>query len=291
MVFGLHETCDGVRFGRLKFLKVDPHKFDYARINHPEFPKGAQMLARVSVDAVAEVSATERAEEVIDEHLMILNALCTVGVPSLIQVSRTDHVRASFSGKRIGKTVSGMAKLECYGHNRRMPLMGAELRARLKNVVGARVSVRLRAKKCEFSDRILISFQFAGSACVDTHPERSFLMFAIALESLILGSNTHTELTDRLATRTAHLIGTGAEGRKIVLKTTKDLYARRSKIVHAGEYGVPQSQRDYIFMYCMAALSMLAAVPVFRKFKTNAELEAWFAERTLEGPFKSRIKS
>ena len=54
-------------------------------------------------------------------------------------------------------------------------------------------------------------------------------MLAIALESVILGRDTNSELSRQLGNRVAHLIGSGLNGRKLVAKTINELYRRRSK--------------------------------------------------------------
>jgi hypothetical protein len=142
----------------------------------------------------------------------------------------------------------------------------------------------LACLETEFSRRILLGYQFAGAGCVDPHPERSFVMFAIALESVILGRDTKSELTYQLGSRGAHLIGKGLSGRKLVAETVNTLYNRRSRIVHAGEYGVSRSEAALIQFYCSQALGMLAAGPAFAEFKTSKDLEGWFNERMLGGP-------
>jgi hypothetical protein len=170
------------------------------------------------------------------------------------------------------------------GHNFKMPLIGADLAAILAHALGAKVSQMLSRVETQFSARVLSGYQFAGAACVDPHPERSFLMFAIAIKSAVLGKDTKSELTYQLATRVAHLIGRDLDGRKVVAKTISQLYDRRSKIVHTGQYGVPRSEAALIRHYTMTALGMLIVSPVFSQFTENAELETWFGERMLDGP-------
>ena len=57
-----------------------------------------------------------------------------------------------------------------------------------------------------------------------------FLQEAIALEGLCAGSDT--EITHRIATTCAVLIGVSTEERKGIYKQTKDLYGIRSRIIH-----------------------------------------------------------
>ena len=109
-------------------------------------------------------------------------------------------------------------------------------------------------------------------------------MLAIALESVVLGKENKSELTYQLASRVAHLIGNGLDGRRLVVKTVSDFYERRSRIVHAGQYGVSRRELALMFFYCRTALALLAISPAFAGFETNGELDGWFKDRMLDGP-------
>jgi hypothetical protein len=283
LVYGLHESCAGLSFGKLEFLSEEIGKLPDVTAIIPDFPAGNLIFARLKTQAINEVSAVERAGGIIDEHLMILNALCSSESPSWIQVSRVDQTRRYYSANRVGLVADGMGPVQASGHSRRIPLMGAQLDALMQENVGARVSQMLSSAETEFNLRILSAYQFAGAACVDGHPERSFLMLAIALESAVLGRDTKTELTYQLGSRVAHLIGNGLKGRKLVAKTVNELYGRRSKIVHVGEYGVSRREAALIHLYCMTALTMLVISPVFSGFTASVALEDWFKDRMLDG--------
>lgn len=56
--------------------------------------------------------------------------------------------------------------------------------------------------------------------------------------------------------------------------------------MHTGEYGVSATESGLIQLYCMAALANLSLLKTFDGFTTNAQLEAWFKERMLEGPIR-----
>jgi Apea-like HEPN len=159
--------------------------------------------------------------------------------------------------------------------------MKALLEPTLKAKVGAALSQMLVSPETEFNLRVLRAYQFAGAACVDSHPERSFLMYAIALESAPLGKDTKSELTYQLGSRVAHLIGKELTGRKLVLETVGELYDRRSRIVHSGDYGVSRTEVSLIHF---APLAMLAIGPAFSGCQTSVDLDGWFKDRMLDGP-------
>src|SRR5262249_38598679 len=91
-------------------------------------------------------------------------------------------------------------------------------------------------KPGEFATRVLTACQWAGRAMVEERKEEAFLRFAIALESLILGTKNETEITYRLRLRCANLIdSTPAQRAKTQTRLTA-LYKVRSAIVHSGKY-------------------------------------------------------
>lgn len=284
LIYGIDGSCDGMGFGKIRFVREDLYETVAIDLHIEDFPRGVQMFARLEVSAIDKQSAIERAESIIDEHLMVLNAICVHSYPSLIQVARSNRMGRSYSAHRAGDSVVSQGIMECFGHNLKMPLSGQELSFHLNEKVGRRVNQMLASGATQFNTRVLRAFQFAGAGCVDPHLERSFVMFAIALESAVLGKDTKSELTYQLGSRVAHLIGNGLEGRRLVAKTVNELYSRRSVIVHTGEYGVPRSETALMQYYCFAALGMLAAAPTFADFKTNADLEKWFKDRMLNGP-------
>ncbi len=282
MVYGIHQDCAGVTFGNIQFVTEDMSNVPGTK-HHGGFPKGIQMFGRLDTIAIDEESALQRAANILDEHLMILNALCSAGTSSWIQVSRADYTGRLYSAHRVGPSRDLMGNVEAAVENVRIPLVRRELDELLKRRVAVRISQMLVAQT-EFNKRVLSGYQFAGAGCVDSHPERSFLMLAIALESVILGKKKKSELGYQLASRAAHLIGKGLNGRKLVAKTVSELYDRRSRIVHAGEYGVSSRELALMHFYCLSALGMLALSPAFSNFTTDEELEGWFKDRMLDGP-------
>jgi hypothetical protein len=242
------------------------------------------MFARLETDAIDETSAIELAGETLDDHLLTLNALFSSGHRQLIQVSRSNRQQPTFSAIRAAKLHKAANKILAGYKADRMPLMVVQLENSLKDKLGARLSRLLASDPNEFEQRILSGYALAGAACVDPHPERRFMMYAIALESVVLGKDVQAELTYQLGARLAHLIGNGLRGRQAVASAMNALYRRRSRIVHTGAYGVPRSEASLLWFYCTVALSMLLMSPAFEGFKSNKELEAWFTERMLEGP-------
>jgi hypothetical protein len=130
------------------------------------------------------------------------------------------------------------------------------------------------------AERILTPMGWAGRAQVATRPEEAFLLYAISLESLLLGRNRSEELGYRLRTRCAHLIGK-AEARKEIVNQVGRLYNIRSDIVHSGSTEVPESDLALIRGYCRSAIGRVLADPLFLKITSEVEFERWFESRVL----------
>jgi hypothetical protein len=87
-VGGVDSDCGGVKFGAidLMFDKVSS-QFPIEGLVDTEIPLGA-VFARIRVRAIDEQSARHFAEIRLDQHLAVLNALCSQRQPSLVRVFR-----------------------------------------------------------------------------------------------------------------------------------------------------------------------------------------------------------
>jgi hypothetical protein len=135
--------------------------------------------------------------------------------------------------------------------------------------------------KNDLEEGILASLQWAGRASVESRKEEAFLLYAIALESLIMIDNDHDELTYRLSTRIAHLIGKNCDSRKRIVNEVKALYNTRSKIVHSGKYQVTDADLAYIRLVTKNCILRIIIEPPFNSMKTINELVGWFNEQIL----------
>jgi len=71
------------------------------------------------------------------------------------------------------------------------------------------------------------------------------------------------------------------KNRREVVETLNELYGRRSKIVHAGETEVTNSQLEEMENICVSSLIAVATGPAFEKMQSFTELEGWFKDRIL----------
>jgi len=144
-----------------------------------------------------------------------------------------------------------------------------------------KVGKLLSDNRYSFGEKILSSIQWAGRATTESRNEEAFLLYAIALESLILIENDREELTYRLRTRIAHLMGKDYLTREKISKQVKDLYITRSKIVHSGKYQVTDADLNLMrFITKNCILRILTDEP-FDSMRSKEQIVEWYAKQIL----------
>ncbi len=136
-------------------------------------------------------------------------------------------------------------------------------------------------RKGGLQERLLSAIQWAGRATVDSRKEETFLLYAIALESLILAENEKDELIYRLKTRVAHLIGEGVQSRKQLSKQVKDLYDVRSQIVHSGKYQVTDADFGRMRLMTKSCIIRVLIDEIFIKMRSTKDFIDWFDQQIL----------
>jgi hypothetical protein len=141
-----------------------------------------------------------------------------------------------------------------------------------------------QSRRSALEDRMLSSFQWAGRASVDDRREQAFLLYAIALESLLLGSKFDAEVGYRLRLRCAHLLGIGIDGKKRIMKSLSDLYSTRSKIVHSGSFEVTDGDLSLMRFVAKNALIAVLTEAHFQSLVGEEQFEQWFEDKILDAP-------
>ena len=144
-----------------------------------------------------------------------------------------------------------------------------------------RVDSLLASNRNEVEELLLTGVRWAGRATVATTAEESFLLFAIALECLVLPTE-RDELRYRLAHRVARLCGEDLDQRLELAKITKKLYDVRSKIVHSGHYEVTEDERAEIRIAAKVVILKLLTDPDVEKYCKLGKLHEYFERRTFE---------
>jgi len=151
-----------------------------------------------------------------------------------------------------------------------------------QNLGFSQVSDLLAVQRNKLQDQIIASVQWAGRATTDIRKEEAFLLYAIALESMVLCDGDPQELTYRLRTRVAHLLEKDLDSRQNLFVKVGDLYNIRSKIVHSGRYQVLEADLNAIRKVAKAALIRISTGTNFQSMSSPKDLGKWFQDRVLQ---------
>lgn len=288
-IFGMDLNCAGLKFGKLEFVSE--------RVKSPIAVPGLTsagevqaLFARASVDAASQEAAHARARGIVEQHACILNALCARNIPSLTRIVHSLEPPRSMSMSRTAQSKESNSDSRFHFQNSALPVSRSDYEAFLEQRGGKNISNML-ATPSPLAKRILSGLEIAGSACTERRPHLSFLMFAIALESLVLGEQNKTELTFQLSSRVAHLLSKDIRHRREIVKDLHRLYRLRSAIVHSGETEVTDSELEEIENICMSALITVSTDPAFELMQSIGELDNWFRDRILgsEGGMECQV--
>ena len=282
-VFGFGLSCEGAEFGKIRIVKrIYTPSRDLAGCFFTGTPTEV-LLAELRISAADFTSARRIAERLVDQHLSILNAICSDRAHSYTRLSRSlsglELVFLTDFSDRTGTpnhVLAGASKAF-------IPLSRSDFDRHIGERGGTRVGSLLQTRN-PFSDRLIAGLEIAGAACIEPKHHESLLLFAVALESAVLGRDTQSELTMQLAVRTAHLLSSSLKGRKQVSKAVKRLYALRSKIVHTGSFLVSSDDVAEMRIYCLTALFVLTTKSDFANFSEVSELDGWFEDQLLASP-------
>ena len=144
-----------------------------------------------------------------------------------------------------------------------------------------RVESLLEKSRNDVDELLLTAVRWAGRATVATTREEAFLLFAIALECLVLPTEKD-ELRYRLSQRVARLCGEDMDQRLELAKRTKKLYDVRSKIVHSGHYEVTEDERDEIQIATRVVILRLLTDPDVEKYGKLDKLHEYFERLTFK---------
>lgn len=93
-------------------------------------------------------------------------------------------------------------------------------------------------KKTKLNSKVLGAIEWIGKALNETDVSKSFVMYMFSLETLLQYDEKtmlNPSITHQLSEALAFLLTTDYEDRMKVVKIVKDLYSKRSAIVHGGE--------------------------------------------------------
>jgi len=283
-VGGMLPDCSGFKFGRIEFV-AQSVKLPAPIPGLTKDDKSVSSLfARISVRAVDQESAINAAENEVDHELAVLNALCADAPPSLMRIHRGQPENPfRYSVVRAKKAVVARHSMTFGSRTIGIELPRLSLEGQIRARGGLHVS-GLLARQDSFARRIATGYAIAGAGCVEREPQLSFLLFAIALESTVLGAQVKAEIAYQLSARIVHLFGGDVARRRQLAKRVNDLYRLRSNIVHKGDTDIERNDLLRMWRTCMYALSILATNPKFSLMTDSEGLDRWFEDRLLGVP-------
>jgi hypothetical protein len=242
-------------------------------------------FASISVEAIDETAAVTRARRTLRAALDVVNFYADLLYPPGLRafvyaLGERDSIRATTlifqEDQRFGMPGSREGPWK--------PFVLRDLRSKRARRLGAPKIFRwLGSRKRDgFEQRVLTALQWAGRATADDRREEAFLLYLIALESLILGEKADRELGYRLKIRCAHLLGRTPAHRAAIAQRLSGLYGIRSKIVHAGQTEVTDEDLSAARSLAKNALIAVLRSRVRPTPKTSQALEDWFEARTLK---------
>ena len=107
------------------------------------------------------------------------------------------------------------------------------------------------------------------------------ILYAIALESIVLVDNPGNELSYRLRVRIAHLLTNTLTDRNEVVNTVRELYNLRSKLVHDGKYEITDLDLQSIESICIGCITRLCIDPLFQKMTSPKDFSDWLEDQIL----------
>lgn len=135
----------------------------------------------------------------------------------------------------------------------------------------------------KFRDRLLTAVKWAGKAAASESRENSFLFYAIALESLLLGGKDDVQLSYKLRLRAAHLLGLNSKGRASIRDRVNRLYDLRSAMVHSGKTQIPEADLSSLRIITQSCIIHLLGTDKFKNIATDKVLEEWFENALMSG--------
>jgi hypothetical protein len=168
-----------------------------------------------------------------------------------------------------------------------MPLPLGKMTGNRANKIGFPRASAILAKPTPNSleNRLLSALQWAGRACTADRKEEAFLLFIVALESLLVDNKEKQQLRYRFAIRGAHILATvfKVSKKKDIAKELKRLYDLRSAVVHSGSTEITDADRELARSFAWRAIYGVLATTPFMDMASEDELDLWFEEQIL-GP-------
>jgi Apea-like HEPN len=128
---------------------------------------------------------------------------------------------------------------------------------------------------------LLTSLEWAGRASVEPVRHQAFLLFIIALETIMMPEQAQGALKYRLQLRTAHFLGRTAKARQELFKEVGDLYKARGKIAHNGSAAVKEEDLGRLRLIVKGCVLKALVHPQVRGPNEPRDFAMWLDSRAL----------
>lgn len=138
--------------------------------------------------------------------------------------------------------------------------------------------------RTDLQQRIVTGLAWAGRAKIEFRPEQAFVLYAIALESLLAKHGARAGVMTRVPLRATQLLGGSREYRKQLHARVERLYDLRNAIVHSG-HAADLQVVDVEDMRDLAnrALTSMLLHPPYLKFRSVRDFDEWLDDQRLGG--------
>jgi hypothetical protein len=109
--------------------------------------------------------------------------------------------------------------------------------------------------------------------------ERVMNLF-VSLETLLL-FDEHEPIVSNLAQRTAILVGEGYQDRRNIVKFVKEMYRKRSGVIHHGGKDITESELQELMYLTQRAITTLISRSERIRVSSNDSLREWFEKKIL----------
>ncbi len=210
--------------------------------------------------------------------LVMHHSLCRVTIPgeltssiaTTIALDEDDHMLHMAMSVKGSRVPLPLRKLD----DRITGSLGID---RMQAILESEDEVRTPLEK-----RLLTVTALAGQASVAPRKEEAFLLYAIALESLVLAFADHDGLSFRLKMYVPHLLGKSLSSRQVIMRNVNNLYGLRSRLVHNGNTGVTESDLAQLRYYAKATIVTFLDRKPLKSMKNFKELQEWLDEQILQ---------
>lgn len=137
------------------------------------------------------------------------------------------------------------------------------------------------AARSPLGEVLLTSVEWAGRASVEPVRQQKFLLFTIALETIMLPEQSSGSIKYRLQLRTAHFLGRTAEARRELFDAVGELYKARGKIAHSGSSAVSEEDLGKLRLIVKWCVLRALVHPQTRRLTQPKDFANWLDSRPL----------